>query len=196
MEKRHESGLWGEVVGEYFRAVDSWAALYRVVVAGWSGESRDESEDRLWMDRCLTGTMRQSGIHFSKEKGRGWWQWGCGGGGDHWRDLYVALRSLDYTHWWKKRKILGMIYAEFWSSKISVPSGGRRIRHLVVSPGGRPWAHKPGQYCRDRYEGAKSGTRNEESAEPIITTGEGEESPRLILLLSPLYDRWPISQYS
>lgn len=123
-------------------------------------------------------------------------KWGCGGGGDHWRDLYVALRSLDYTHWWKKRKILGMIYAEFWSSKISVPSGGRRIRHLVVSPGGRPWVHKPGQYCRDRYEGAKSGTRNEESAEPIITTGEGEESPRLILLLSPLYDRWPISQYS
>lgn len=86
---------------------------------------------------------------------------------------------------WKKRKILGMIYAEFWSSKISVPSGSRRIRHLVVSPGGRPWVHKPGQYCRDRYEGAKSGTRNEESAEPIITTGEGEESPRMILHSTP-----------
>lgn len=45
--------------------------------------------------------------------------------------------------------------------------------------------HKPGQYCRDRDEGEKSGTRNEASAEPIITTDEGEESPRMTLLYLP-----------
>lgn len=178
-------GQWGEEVGEDFRAVDSWAALYQVEVARWTGESRDESEGRLWMDRCLRGTVRQSGIHCSREKGRGWWQVRLQGKWRPLEDLYVALRSLDYTHWWKKRKILGMIYAEFWSRKISVLSGGRRIRHLVVSPGGRSWGHKPGQYCRDRYEGAKSGTRNEASAEPIITTDEGEESLRMTLLYLP-----------
>ena len=64
-------------------------------------------------------------------------------------------------------------------------TGAAENKTFGVSSGGRPWGHKPGQYCRNRHQGAKSGTRNEESAEPIITTGEGEESPRMILLYLP-----------
>lgn len=149
----------------------------------------------------FTGEVSQFCIHCSmKRKAEGGDRWGCAAGRDHWRDLYVVLRRLDYAQWSKKNEILEMVYAELWSDKISVLGGSgstnlRRTRHLVVSPGGRLWGHEPGQYCRNGDEGAKSRTICDvKSAGPIITTEEGEEGPRMLLMYLPYMTGWPISQ--